>query len=43
MRMRGAGNLFGTQQSGVNEYIELILSYPEEYQEIKKAVKKLTN
>lgn len=43
MRLRGAGNLFGTQQSGMNEYIGLILSYPEEYQEIKKAVKKLLN
>lgn len=43
MRLRGAGNLFGTQQSGMNEYIELILTYPEEYQEIKKAVKKLIN
>lgn len=41
MRLRGAGNLFGTQQSGMNEYIELLLSYPEEYQEVKKAVKKL--
>ena len=43
MRLRGAGNLFGTQQSGMNEYIGLILSYPEEYQEIKKTVKKLIN
>lgn len=41
MRLRGAGNLFGIQQSGVNEYIDLILTYPEEYQKIKNAVKKM--
>ena len=38
LRLRGAGNLFGTEQSGVNEYIDLVLSYPDEYKNMKKLI-----
>ena len=40
LRLRGAGNLFGTEQSGVNEYIDLVLSYPDEYKNMKKLISK---
>lgn len=32
MRLRGSGNLLGTEQSGKNEYPELIMQYPNMYQ-----------
>ena len=38
LKNRGAGDLFGTEQSGMNEYVNLILDYPEEYQMMKNAV-----
>lgn len=41
LKLRGAGDLFGTEQSGMNEYIELILDHPGEYKDICDAIKKL--
>lgn len=41
LKLRGAGNLFGTEQSGMNEYIDLVLSYPEEYKKMKAIVNEL--
>lgn len=40
LKLRGAGNLFGTEQSGMNEYIDLVLDHPEEYKAVKKIVRK---
>lgn len=34
MQQRGAGDLFGLEQSGVNEYINLAIQYPKEYDAI---------
>ena len=33
---RGAGNLIGTEQSGNNHYINLVMKYPNMYKQIKK-------
>ena len=40
LKLRGAGNLFGTEQSGMNEYIDLVLDHPEEYKAVKTIVRK---
>lgn len=40
LRIRGAGDFLGTQQSGDNKYVTLMLSDPEEFKEIKKLAKK---
>lgn len=36
MKLRGTGNLLGTEQSGQNEYIDLIIQYPNMYRIIKE-------
>lgn len=38
---RGSGNLIGVEQSGTNQYIDLMLSYPNMYEEVKKIAKQL--
>lgn len=35
LKLRGAGDFLGTQQSGVNKYVQLMLNNPEEYKECK--------
>ena len=40
-KQRGAGDLIGTQQSGDNEYVGLMLKYPNFYLKIKNRVKEL--
>lgn len=42
MRLRGTGNLLGTEQSGRSEYIDLILKYPNMYQYAKTDAKEQT-
>lgn len=39
LKLRGTGNILGKEQSGNNEYIELIMQYPNMYQIIKKDAK----
>lgn len=41
MRLRGTGNLLGTEQSGGNEYIDLILKYPNMYKYVKEDAKEI--
>ena len=36
MKIRGTGNLLGMEQSGQNEYINLIMQYPNMYKIIKQ-------
>lgn len=43
MRLRGTGDLLGTEQSGQNEYINLILQYPNMYEFVKKDAKALVD
>ena len=38
MNLRGSGNLFGMEQSGKNDYINLILEYPDLYKKVKSSV-----
>lgn len=35
MKMRGTGNLLGTEQSGKSEIIDMIIQYPNMYQKVK--------
>ena len=39
MKLRGTGNILGTEQSGKNEYIDMILKYPDIYEMVKTDVK----
>lgn len=41
MNLRGTGNLLGTEQSGKNEYIDLILKYPNMYRYVKEDAKEI--
>ncbi|MDE6626921.1 MAG: ATP-dependent DNA helicase RecG [Lachnospiraceae bacterium] len=43
MRLRGSGNILGTEQSGQNEYIELITHYPNMYNKAKFDAKDLVD
>lgn len=43
MRLRGTGDLLGTEQTGQNEYISLILKYPNMYSIIKEDAKQLVD
>lgn len=39
MELRGTGDILGTDQSGVNEFIELMLQYPNMYKKVLQDVK----
>lgn len=39
MELRGTGDILGTDQSGANEFIELMLKYPNMYQKVLQDVK----
>lgn len=41
LNLRGAGDFLGTQQSGDNKYMALMLAYPDEYREAQKIAKEL--
>lgn len=41
MKLRGTGNIVGNSQSGVNEYIQLMLMYPKMNEAIKSEVKEI--
>lgn len=41
LAMRGAGDLLGTKQSGSNKYMELMLSYPDKYEEAQRYAREL--
>ena len=41
MELRGTGNILGTEQSGENEVINLILQYPNLYNLVKSEVKEM--
>lgn len=43
LRMRGAGDPLGTNQSGENHYINLMLAYPVWYEEVKKIAIKIVD
>ena len=43
LRMRGAGDPLGTNQSGENHYINLMLAYPVWYEEVKKIATKIVD
>lgn len=41
LRLRGAGDLIGSQQSGNEKYLSMALMYPDEYDAAKEAAKKI--
>lgn len=41
LKQRGAGDFLGTQQSGDNKYMALMLAYPEKYREAQEIAKEL--
>ena len=41
LQQRGAGDLLGTQQSGDNKYVSLMIANPERYQDALTAAKEL--
>lgn len=41
LRLRGAGDLLGTQQSGENKYIPLLLAYPKQYEVAKDLAREI--
>lgn len=43
MRLRGSGNILGTEQSGQNEFIELITHYPNMYNKVKSDAKDIVD
>lgn len=43
LRLRGAGDFLGTQQSGDNKYVSLMLAYPKIYKEAKEYARELIN
>ena len=40
MALRGSGNLLGEEQSGKNEYLDMIMEYPELVKEVKEDLEK---
>ena len=43
LKLRGAGDFLGTQQSGDNKYVSLMLAYPEQYEKAKEYARELIN
>lgn len=43
LRIRGAGDFLGTEQSGWNRYMTLMMAYPTEYEQAKEDAKTLLN
>lgn len=43
LKQRGAGDLLGTQQSGDNKYMSLMIANPEKYQKAVRIAKELIN
>lgn len=43
LRLRGAGDLLGTAQSGIEKYLTLALTHPVEFQQAKEAVQGMLN
>lgn len=41
LRIRGAGDMLGTRQSGDNRLLELVLAYPEKYSQAQKVAAEL--
>lgn len=41
LKIRGAGDFLGTQQSGDNKYMTLMLAYPEQYQQARAIANEL--
>ena len=41
LRLRGAGDLIGTAQSGTERYLSMALTYPVEYAEAQKTAHEL--
>ena len=41
LELRGSGNLMGTEQSGNNKYVELMLSFPKMNEAIRKEVEEI--
>ena len=41
MRQRGPGDFLGTQQSGDNKYLMLVLAYPEKYEEARAIAREM--
>ena len=41
LKLRGAGDLLGTQQSGENKYVQLMLAYPERHKQATEIAKEI--
>ena len=41
LKIRGAGDMLGTRQSGDNRLLELVLAYPEKYSQAQKVAAEL--
>lgn len=41
LKLRGSGNLIGEEQSGKNEFVQLINNYPNLFRKIKNEIKKI--
>lgn len=41
LKIRGAGDILGTRQSGDNKYMELMLAFPDEYKKCQEIAKKM--
>ena len=41
LKHRGTGDLIGTEQSGKNKYIEMMIQYPNMYEKVKRDAKEM--
>lgn len=41
LKIRGGGDFLGTEQSGHNEYVELVMQYPNAYNRVQKVAKSI--